>query len=282
MNRTYCRSLALATLLCGIGPVVADDESRNGSGLPIQEQAIESDGTWLNPALARESGVKPALQRINRTEVDLVRSFSGESLGWGNSRFAVPLQQETWRLDSRCSLMINALAIQWQHSLNAANLLTLDARYGDSQYNDPELPGASGTAASLSWSTLFGSDSRVVGRLYTGDEEMKERANGNTGNTDRRYYGLHLEGRYGLWRDHAPFASLNWQRGNAEAQGSPALTGSLLKRENFSNFAAGWNWQVSPSWDVRAEANYRLADDSVEAVEPDRTQLYFSTRYGFR
>jgi xanthine dehydrogenase iron-sulfur cluster and FAD-binding subunit A len=61
-----------------------------------------------------------------------------------------------------------------------------------------------------------------------------------------------------------------------------ALTGSLLKRENFSSFAAGWNWQVNPSWDMRAEANYRLADDSAEASELDRTQFYFSTRYGFR
>ena len=87
---------------------------------------------------------------------------------------------------------------------------------------------------------------------------------------------------YGLWRDHAPFASLLWQRSNVEAPDNAGLVGVSLRRENFSRFAAGWNWQVNPSWDVRAEANYRLADDSAEAGEFDRTQLYFSTRYGFR
>jgi hypothetical protein len=296
MNRARCRSLALTALLCGGGPVVADDESRGGRAMPRPEQAVESDGLWLNPALAREQSVSPSLQLTSHTEIDLARSFVGEPLGWGNNRFSVPLQQETWRLDTRRSLLVNALAIEWQHSMNAANLLAFSARYGDSLYSDPtamdggsagnagavfrpELPGASGTAATLSWSTLFGGESRVIGRLYVGDEETKERSNGNS---DHRYYGLHLEGRYGLWRDHTPFASLKWQRGNYEAQDSLGPAGSLLRRENFSHLGAGWNWQVSPSWDVRAEANYRLADDSVDVPEFDRTQLYFSTHYGFR
>jgi len=265
MNRVLCRSLALSALLLGSAvPAVADD----------------TDGRWLNPALAREPGAAPGLQRINRTEVDLGRSFAGEALTWGNNRFSVPVQQETWRLDSRRSLLINALAIEWQHSMSATHLLTLGARYGDSLYNDPALAGASGTAAAVSWSTLFGGESRVIGRLYVGDEETKE---GTNGNTDHRYYGLQLEGRYGMWRDHTPFASLKWQRNNYELPDSTMPSGALYRRESFSRFAAGWNWQVSPGWDVRAEANYRLTDDdSVDALESDRTQLHFSTRYGFR
>jgi hypothetical protein len=264
MNCARCRSLALVALLCGAGTVAAGDVSNS---------------LLLDPALVREQGANSAQQRISRTETDLVRSFAGESLTWGNNRFAVPLQQETWRLDSRRSLLINALAIEWQHNMNASNYLTLSARHGDSLYSDAELPGTSGTAATLSWSTLFGGESRVIGRLYAGDEDAKERSNGNT---DRRYYGLQVEGRYGLWRDHAPFASLKWQRSNVETLGSTGMANPLLRSESFSHLGAGWNWQVSPSWDVRAEANYRLADDSVDAVENDRTQLYFSTRYGFR
>ncbi len=263
MNRARYRSLALATVLCGAGTVAA----------------AESDSLLLDPALAREQSARPAFQLVNRTETDLLRSFAGETLSWGNNRFAVPLQQETWRLDARRSLLINALAIEWQHNMNASNFLTLSARHADSLYSDAEQPGTTGTAATLSWNTLFGGDSRVIGRLYAGDEDAKERSNGNI---DRRYFGLHVEGRYGLWRDHAPFASLKWQRSYSEGQVSTGTSSSLLRRDSFSHFGAGWNWQVSPSWDVRAEANYRLADDSVEVVEPDRTQFYFSTRYGFR
>src|SRR4030066_111963 len=236
MNRARCRSLALAALLCGAGVVAADDDP--GSLL-------------LDPALGREQGAKSALQLISRTETDLVRSFTGETLGWGNNRFAVPLQQETWRLDPRRSLLINALAIQWQHSLNASNFLTLSARHGDSLYSDAELPGpfdnfsagsstgarqsSSGSAATLSWNTLFGGESRVIGRLYAGDEDAKERINGNT---DRRYFGLQVEGRYGLWRDHAPFASLKWQRSNVEMQGNTGTATALLRRESFSFLGA--------------------------------------------
>jgi len=264
MNCARCRSLALAALLCGAGTVAAGDESNS---------------LLLDPALGKEQDSRPALQLINRTETDLVRSFTGEPLGWGNNRFTVPLQQETWRLDSRRSLLINALAIEWQHNMNASNYLTLSARHGDSLYSDTELPGTSGTAATLSWSTLFGGESRVIGRLYAGDEDTKERSNGNA---DRRYYGLQVEGRYSLWRDHAPFASLKWQRSNYELQSNTGTASSLLRSESFSYLGAGWNWQVSPSWDMRAEANYRLADDSTDPVEFDRTQFYFSTRYGFR
>ncbi len=266
MNRARCRSLALAALLCGAGPAAAE-----GPG-----------GLWLNPVPGLDT--RPDLAPAGRAEMDLLRFFGGAAIEWGNNRFTVPLQAETWRLDARRSQLVNALAIEWQHSLNAANLLTLNARYGDS-YSDQELPGlstgsaqaASGTTATLSWSTLFGGESRVSGRLYVGDEEAKLAANG-----DRRYFGMQLEGRYGLRRDHAPFASLLWQRSNHEAPDNAGLAGASLRRENFSRFAAGWNWQVSRGWDVRAEANYRLADDSAEAGEFDRTQLYFSTRYGFR
>ena len=266
MNRTRCHSLALAALLCGAGSVVAD----------------EFDSLTRYPA--PETLARPWFQPDSHIEVDLARFFGGGVLEWGNNRFALPLKTETWHLDSRRSLLVNALAIEWQHSMNAANSLTLSARR-DSLYSDPELPGpstssgqaSSGTTATLSWSSLFGAESRVSGRLYAGDEEAKASSNG-----ERRYFGMHLEGRYGLWRDHAPFASLLWQRSNTGILDNTGSTGSLYRRENFSRFAAGWNWQVSPSWDVRAEANYRLADDSAEAGEFDRTQLYFSTRYGFR
>ena len=274
MNRACCRCLVLTVLLCGAGPVVAD----------------ESLGPLRHPLPAPETLVRSGFQPDSRSELDLARFFGGAALEWGNNRFAVPLHQETWRLDSRRSLFVNALAIEWQHSMNAANSLTLSARYLDSLSSEPEPPGpfdrlrlgasrnsgpvSSGTTATLSWNSLLAGESRVSGRLYAGDEETRA-----SNISDHRYFGMHLEGSYGLWRDHAPFASLLWQRGNTETTDNAAAP---ARRESFSRFAAGWNWQVGPGWDVRAEANYRLADDSAETGEFDRTQLYFSTRYGFR
>lgn len=264
MIRARYRPFAFAALIFGASAVVADDQSGN---------------LLLDPAFVGEQGTTSAFHLISRSETDLLHSIAGETLSWGNNHFSVPLQQETWRLDSRRLQLINVLSIEWQHNMNASNFLNLSARRGDSLYSDLESPGTSGTAASLSWSKLFGGESRVIGRLYAGDEDAKERSYGYT---DRRYFGLHVEGHYSVWRDHAPFASLKWQRSNVETQGNTGTTNSLLRRESVSLFGAGWNWQVNPSWDVRAEANYRLIDDGAEAVETDRTQLYFSTRYGFR
>ena len=239
--------------------------------------AAEEFDTRADPLSVREFGVISALHPVQRTEVDLAGVFGGESLQWGSNRFAVPLRQEMWRLDSQRSLLTNALAIEWQHSMNSANHLMLSARYRDTLTNDPELAGSAGTTATLSWSSLLGGESRVSGRFYVGDEDAQPHVS-----SERRYVGMHLEGSYALWRDHRPFATLLWQRNQYETVDNSGLTGSLLRHDSFSRLAAGWNWQVSPGWDMRAEANYRLSDDGVDAADYDRTQLYFSTRYGFR
>lgn len=238
--------------------------------------AQSPDTYWLNPEFLRDAKPEPA--PINRIEVDLVRFFGNDILEWGNNRFSMPLRQEQHRVDARRSLLVNVLAIEWQHSLNAANILTLSARYGDSLSSDTEISAVSGTSAVLSWNSLLGGESRLSGRLYIGDQDAKLGANG-----ERRYFGMQLEGRYSLWRDHTPFASLRWQRSQYDALDSGGVTaGSLLRYESSSRFAAGWNWQLSPGWDMRAEANYRLGDESLDAADSDRTQLYFSSHYGFR
>lgn len=258
MNRVRRLALALIVPLSAAGVAAADSSATH----------------WLNPEFLHHA--KPPAPS-NRVEMDLVRFFGGDILEWGNNRFVVPLRQEQRLLGPSRSLLVNVLSIEWQHSMNAANLFTLSARYGDSLSTDPELSGASGTTAVLSWSGLLGGESRLSGRLFVGEEEAKLHVNG-----DRRYFGMQVEGRYSLWRDHTPFASLRWQRTQYDTLDNGALTGSLLRYENFSRLAAGWNWQVSPGWDMRAEANYRFGDESQDAADFDRTQLYFSTHYGFR
>jgi hypothetical protein len=265
MLSARCHSLALVALLCGAGPAVAD----------------ESASLWLNPLLEPDRNTQQELSRpVSRTDLDLASFFGGVTLEWGNGRILMPYRHEEWNLDSQNPLLVNALAIEWQHNLNADNLVTLSARYDNSLSGNADVSRTSGTAATLSWRSLFAGDSRISGKLFVGDQDARDR---RSGNGERRYYGLQVEGRYTLWRDHAPFASLQWQRNNYDVVDSSVQGGSLLKQESISRFAAGWNWQVRPSWDVRAEANYRLPDDStVDVPDIDRAQLYFSTHYGFR
>jgi hypothetical protein len=213
-------------------------------------------------------------------EADLARFFGSAVREWGNSRFSVPLRHEQWQLDAQRSLLVNALAIQWEHSLESGSLMSLSARYGDGVLSDTERRALSGTAAVFSWSSLFGNDTRLIGRVFVGDEEARDRS---IRYAARRYVGLEIEGRYSLWRDHAPFAGLAWQRNDYQALDSNGVPSySMWRSESVSRLAAGWAWQIQPHWDLRAEANYRMADETLDAVEGDRTQFYFTTRYGFR
>lgn len=217
---------------------------------------------------------------VNRQELDLAGFFGNAIRHWGIDHFSVPVLFEERRVDPQRSLLVNALSVQWQHNMNASQVMTLSARYGDYAYRDAFLPGGTSTSAALSWSQLFGGDARVTGRLFVGDE-----ANRDPGSSyfARRYYGLLVEGRYALWPEHAPFASLSWQHSDYDVMDSGLASAvSTTRHDSSSRIAAGWNWQVLPNWGLRAEANYRFSDGLLDLNESDRTQFYFSTRYGFQ
>lgn len=248
----------------------------------IPAPAVAADADGLAPrGLAGETLLTPGLFApevtvTRRDEADLARFFGTSFREWGNSRFSIPLSHEQWQVDAQRSQSVSALAIQWEHSLGPANHVSLSARYGDRVWSDTEHSASAGSAAVLSWSSLFRNDSRVTGRLFYGDEETRDR---NIGYAGRRYVGVELEGRYTLWRDHAPFAGFAWQRNDYQLFDG---NGGALRNGSSSRLAAGWAWQIESNWDLRAEANYRLADDALEVPDSDRTQFFFSTRYGFR
>lgn len=180
-------------------------------------------------------------------------------------------------LDAASPRRRGLLSLDWQHALTDAQSLGVSAQYGDYGYGDIETPSAgSARAAAVSWRTLFGSDAHLSGQLFLGDESAREPG---TGLLPRRYYGLLLEGRYMLGREHAPFASLRWQRSDIDNGDSSS---SEWRHESESRFAAGWNWQIRADWALRAEASYRVREDAPELTETDRARFGVSTQYGFR
>jgi hypothetical protein len=181
--------------------------------------------------------------------------------------------------DAKRLLDSRVLAIEWQHSVDPAQQWSLSAQYGDQVRIDSAISAATRNSAAVGWSRQFDNASQMTGRLFLGDEDDRLRLNGYSA---RRYYGLQFEGRYALWHDHAPFAGLSWEHNDYDAVDAAATAGSSLHSEGISRFTAGWSWQVSPLFDVRAEARYRLTDEVSDPAEQDRTQLYLRTRYGFR
>lgn len=252
------------------GPVQAAD----GEGL-VSRDLVR--GTLSTPGVF----VPDDSWAVRREEADLARFFGAAVQDWGIGRFSVPVTHELWRLDAQRSLSVSTLAIQWQHSLTSGNLVSLSARYGDGVASDTERSVMSGSAAVLSWSGFFKNESRLTGRVFVGDEEARDRS---IGYAARRYVGLELEGRYSLWRDHAPFAGFAWQRNDYQSldgNGNGGAWSGTVRDGSASRLAAGWAWQIQSNWDLRAEANYRLTDDASDALDNDRSQFYFSTRYGF-
>lgn len=262
------RCLWPAAVLVFAGPVQAAD----GEGL-VPRGLVGGALSTPSVFVSDDSGVP------RREEADLARFFGTAMQDWGIGRFSIPVTHEQWRLDAQRSLSVNTLAIQWQHSLNPGSLVSLSARYGDGIASDTERSVISGSAAVLSWSGLFKNESRLTGRVFVGDEETRDRS---IGYAARRYIGLGIEGRYSLWRDHAPFAGFAWQRNDYQAlDGNSSSWNGALRGGSASHLAAGWAWQIQSNWDLRAEANYRLTDDLPDALDSDRSQFFFSTRYGF-
>jgi hypothetical protein len=183
------------------------------------------------------------------------------------------------RRDARRLLDSRALAIQWQHTIDPAQRLSLSAHYGDQVRIDSAVSASTQNSAAVGWSRQLDGASELTGRLFLGDEDAKLRLNGYGA---RRYYGLQFEGRYSMWPDHAPYAGLSWEHNDYEAVDSAALNGLPLHSEGISRFTAGWTWQISPLLDIRAEARYRLTDEVTDPAEQDRTRFYFRSRYGFR
>ena len=181
--------------------------------------------------------------------------------------------------DARRLLDGRVLAIEWQHAVDPSQQLSFSAQYGDQVRIDNAASAATRNGAAFGWSRQLDSASQMTGRLFLGDEDDRLRLNGYGA---RRYYGLQFEGRYTLWREHAPFAGLSWEHNDYDAMDSTTAAGSPLHSEGISRFTAGWAWQVSPLFDVRAEARYRLTDEVSDPAEQDRTQFYLRSRYGFR
>jgi hypothetical protein len=189
-----------------------------------------------------------------------------------------PLLSYQQKQDPNRALLSSALAIEWQHQLNTSQRFSLSAQFRDQVQTRTDTLNASGNSAAFGWSRQVSRSSLVSGQVFLGDEGMKDRANGYSA---RRYYGLTFEGRYSLWRDHTPFASLSWQRNEYDTL-EPQANSTTPRSEGVSWFGAGWAWQVTPGLDLRAEAQYRLTDEVFDPSEQDRLQFFLRSRYGFR
>jgi hypothetical protein len=177
---------------------------------------------------------------------------------------------------------LSGFGVKWQHRLDATNTVSVAAGYSElSPSLVATLPAnidAFDTRASLSWTGTWDGGWRpgLMGSVFVGDGLMRDEAYRRLG---RPYYGFSVGGQLQLAQTHTPYFSYRLQRNFNEND----LASDLMPfHDERSQFAAGWIWQVQRNWSVQAEASYGLNGATLDPSTPDRSRLYFGTRFDFR
>jgi len=237
------------------------------------EPVSQSPRSLLSGAQGIDGGLP-----VSSSQTDFSRFWSPGLRNWAGGSFSMPFATEERRLDGDRSSYSRALSIHWQHRADT-DRYTVTARRESANTTDLQPATASGLTASFAWQHLLNADTLFTSRLLMGDEENRTP---QTGQWARRYYGMEFEGRYQLWPQHTPFATFSWQRSGYDALDPASGFNANGRWENRSQFSAGWRYQPLPNWDFRAEAKLRFSEDAIDPSDNDRSQLYFSTQYGFR
>jgi len=223
-------------------------------------------------------GAAPLGLHGHSAESEVFELFSEVGFARERDTFSIPVYRHEAQVNGKGYRTLNVLGIKWEHRLSAENRFAVSAGYGDSIYPEDEAQDTVSTMASLSWThgrpTSGGTN--ITGRLFVGDEAAKDEAYRHIG---RRYYGVSLGGSMGVFENHTPYISFKLQQSDYDVV-EPAY--ALSRDPELSRVSAGWNWQVRPNWNLRAQADYTLDDLSLELNRYDRSRILFSTRFDFR
>lgn len=173
------------------------------------------------------------------------------------------------------------LGIGWRHPLDSTSSIALSAEYGESTIMSPLRDAAprdtTDTRAVLSWTGRFGGSWRpsLTGSVFLGDEVAREQAFRHLG---RMYYGVALGGELALLQSHTPYVSFRMERNLSSLD--EAVAG--VRQDYHTLLSAGWKWQVVRNWSVQAEASYGYRGDGLDLFSPERSRLFFGTRFDFR
>ncbi len=175
---------------------------------------------------------------------------------------------------------LSSFGIKLRHRVDAANSVALAAGYSEAPWSMQTTANLDvlDARAALSW-TSTGSGilrSGMTSSVFIGDESARDDTFQRLG---RRYYGFSVGGEVQLGQDHTPYLSYRLRR-NVYSPDDPNYLASPY--DDRSQIAAGWKWQVQPNWSLQAEARYGLNGAALDPYSPDRSRIFFGTRFDFR
>jgi len=244
---------------------------------PAQQFAIDRFGAYQSMSnLPLDGAIRSS--DLGGSPANGVRSEFGFSMGRESVMFPVEFRQG--RNGDGTDQAQNALGIKWRHRFGDSNHLTVGAQYGRASsagYDNADPRTSSSTLATVSWTSSWGQDrSAVTGSVFFGDEKAQT---ANLGALTRQVYGLAVGGKWAISENHTPFVSYRYQTGyGAEAP----INTSLFEYDNATYLSAGWNWQVSSNWSLKAEADFAYQRPTLDLLNTNGTRLFFTTRYDFR
>ncbi len=176
------------------------------------------------------------------------------------------------------------LGVSWEHRLDALNRVTLSAEYGKYRFarQGPDEAGVHDTLdtrAVLSWTGSFAGygHASLTSSVYLGGETAPDPASAAAG-PGRTYYGLALGGKLNLFESHTPYLSFRLQRSDYD----PADPVASARLDYQTLVSAGWKWQVHRGLSLQAEASYGYRGERLDLLAPERSHLFFGTRFDFR
>lgn len=259
MDLTSTTRAALAAILLGLPPVAAAELGSRLSDLRA----------W---GVARFAGAE-------RAWLDGEYAGANASLGEDDvlGVYADPFGREGFAPERAA---VTSLGIAWRLPLAAHERLRFSAQYDDVSNAHTFTHTASNYFAAVDWRGAYTAARRahIGGSVYVGEESAEHEFG-------RRYFGLSADGSYALSHEHSPFLSLRLQRSDYADSSVPGANAVPVLRggsEELSRVAAGWDWQVYPSWHIRAQAEYALNKSNLSLYEYGANRLFFTTRFDFR
>jgi hypothetical protein len=277
MKQPPLRPLALAALLALSAPVAAATYSW------FDEPPVTSDTPtrWSPRYAAFSVDLLPAAD---------VAGFPGDTAyDSGVLRLSGGFEREPWRvmaphfLETREEAVpaprLRALSLAWQHRLDAESFVTFSAGYSSPASLFTGVPELADTRAGMSLTSRWAGDygPRLTGSVFVGGESGTAETYRLLG---RRYYGFAIGGELTLFKAHTPYISFQAQR--AYAGGGDEVLPGIFPDDERSQFAAGWKWQAKPHLSLQAEASYGYNGNRLRLRGPERSRVFFGTRFDFK
>jgi hypothetical protein len=290
--------LTVAAIAAALVPLAAqaehrlswfDDSSSYGSGGTSPVRAASLLGQGANRArfdvklasLTAEPPAEPVIVEgldagIESTAVRLYGSFREPGLGAGEAQRR------------------GGFGLSLQHRLDVRDRVSVSAEYAENISANVFAQDTAETRAVVSWTRAFGHrwQPSITGSVFVGDESARDDTYRQLG---RRYLGLEVGGQMTLFKSHTPYLAFQLRRsyydttlGAATTNGKVSLAGtgedSLLapRADDRSLFTAGWRWQATRDVSLQAEATYGLNADGQDLYNPERSRVFFGTRFDFR